>query len=317
MTVKECEDRITLIEGSLGEVHGEISAIKVGCERMSSRLGALETQMTSFAQILSRIEVNTSSGHGQTSDTKSSSPDSSQVNQPLLDIEAKSLGSQGISGALVTRDSMLRKIDMPVFEGRLPYGWISRVERFFRLGNYAEEEKLGLVSLCLDGAVLNWFNGEIISAPFKDWTQFKQRLLERFTPAIEDDPGKRLLFLQQTGDIADYVNEFEELSGQVSGMDEKTLTNAFYNGLTQEMKEVIKLKDPQGLTKHKAAVMKMQSSVFCKVMGESKQELSKPSGFRNFKTTTISQPLKSTYGQDNRVGTAVKQLAWGNKPLET
>ncbi|CAA7030593.1 unnamed protein product [Microthlaspi erraticum] len=176
MTVKECEDRITQLEGSLGEVRGEVSAIKAGCESMSSRLGALETQMTSFAQILSRIEANTSSGHGQTSGTKSSSLDSPQI-------------------------------DMPVFDGRLPYGWIARVERFFRLGQYAEEEKLELVCLCLDGAVLNWFNSEVVNVPFSDWENFKQRLLVRFTLAIDDEPGKCLLCIQQTGEIVEYINE--------------------------------------------------------------------------------------------------------------
>ncbi|CAA7019725.1 unnamed protein product [Microthlaspi erraticum] len=165
MMVKECEDRITQLEGSLGDIHGEVSAIKAGCESMSSRLGVLETHMTSIAQILSRIEANSSSGHGQTSGTKSSSLDSPQVNHPLLDLEAKSL-------------------------------------------------------------------------------------------------GKRLLCIQQTGEIAEYINEFEELSTQVTGISEATLTNAFYNDLKPTMKEVIEMKDPQGLTNHKAAVMKMQSSGF-------------------------------------------------------
>ncbi|CAA7049615.1 unnamed protein product [Microthlaspi erraticum] len=313
MTVKECEEWILQLEGSLGEVHREVSEIKAGCESMSSRLGALESQMTSFAQILSRIEANTSSGQGQTSGNKSSSLDSPEVNHPLLDLEAKSMACQGISGALANRESMLRKIDMLVFDGRLPYGWIARVERFFRLGQYSEEDKLGLVSLCLDGAVLNWFNGEVAHALFHNWDQFKQRLLLRFTPAIEDEPRKRLLCLKKTGDISEYINEFEELSTQVTGLTEATLTNAFYNGLKPEMKEVIKLKDPHGLTNHKAAVMKMQTSVFCQVMGEPKSH----TNFQTFKSTTSFQPQKSFPSHNNRAGTMLEVNTGGSKPLDT
>lgn len=66
----------------------------------------------------------------------------------------------------MNRDKMLRKIEMPMFSGPLPFDWISRVERFFKIGNYNEEEKLSLVSLSLEGAILQWFNGEVISEPF-------------------------------------------------------------------------------------------------------------------------------------------------------
>lgn len=44
---------------------------------------------------------------------------------------------------------MIKHIDMPVFVGVNTYGWIARVERFFRIGGYDENEKLELVSLRL------------------------------------------------------------------------------------------------------------------------------------------------------------------------
>ena len=50
---------------------------------------------------------------------------------------------------------MLKKVDMHVFSGKLSFDWICRVERFFRSGRYDETEKLDLVSLTLEGPVLN------------------------------------------------------------------------------------------------------------------------------------------------------------------
>lgn len=196
MTVKECEERLTQLDNSFGELLGEVAAIKVSGEEMSlahknthtetlSRFALMEKQITGITDTLSRLEALAFSSQDRGKGTTSSVFNSPKVSFPLTDPGNSALGSRGITGSVATRDSMLEKIDMPVFDGRLPYCWLSRVERFFRLGQYAEEEKLGLVSLCLDGAVLNWFNGEIISAPFADWTQFKKRLLERFTPAME------------------------------------------------------------------------------------------------------------------------------------
>lgn len=143
--------------GSLGELHGEVAAIKDGCERMSMshtetthRLGTLEKQMTSISQNLARIEANSFSDRGRNKEIASSSIVLPQVpsSLPANDRNHKSLGYRGISGAVEKRESMLKKIDMPVFYGRLSYGWISRVEKFFLLGQYADEEKFRLVALC-------------------------------------------------------------------------------------------------------------------------------------------------------------------------
>lgn len=146
---------------------------------------------------------------------------------------------------------MLKKVEMPVFSRPLPFDWISRVERFFRIGNYSEEEKLNLVSLSLEGPVLQWFNGEMVEDPFMSWNQFPERMLNRFAGQLENDPAARLFCLQHEGDISDYVSEFETLRNQVMGIDEKNLIKFFFNCLKPDMKEVIRMKERVGLTNHK------------------------------------------------------------------
>lgn len=153
------------------------------------------------------------------------------------------------------------------------------------------------------------FNGELIEDPFVSWQQFTDRLLDRFVGSLDDEPAARLFCLQQTGEIIDYVNEFEALRNQVTGIDEKNLIKVFYNGLKPEMKEVIRIKEPKGLTNHKLAVLKMHSTNFCKVMGSDKQ-----SGYRynssnqttGFQKRTVLIPDKTgpVRQQDNYAGRA-------------
>uniref|UniRef100_A0A1J3G3K5 Uncharacterized protein n=1 Tax=Noccaea caerulescens TaxID=107243 RepID=A0A1J3G3K5_NOCCA len=47
-------------------------------------------------------------------------------------------------------DNMQPKIEMPVFNGKYPFLWIMKLERFYRVGKYRDEEKLDLVSLCIE-----------------------------------------------------------------------------------------------------------------------------------------------------------------------
>ncbi|XP_010456599.1 PREDICTED: uncharacterized protein LOC104738057 [Camelina sativa] len=134
---------------------------------------------------------------------------------------------------LENRASLLRKIDMPVFDGSQVYEWLSKVERFFRVCRYSDFDKLDMVALSLEGDVLKW-----------------------------------LFAIKQTGTVAAYVPEFEDLSAQVSGLDDSHLEKIFYNGLKQEMKEVIKMKEPKGIDFQKAAVLRMESSSFCQLLSE-------------------------------------------------
>lgn len=60
------------------------------------------------------------------------------------------------------RDSLIRRIELPLFNGEDAYGWIALAERYFRNGGYGEATKLDLVSVSLSGDVLSWFNSEIL-----------------------------------------------------------------------------------------------------------------------------------------------------------
>lgn len=50
-----------------------------------------------------------------------------------------------------------RKLDLPVFEGNNPDGWILRAERYFSFYRLNEEEKLEAAVVGLDGEALLWY----------------------------------------------------------------------------------------------------------------------------------------------------------------
>ena len=58
----------------------------------------------------------------------------------------------------------------------------------------------------------------------------------------------------------------------MTGIDERNLEHIFYNGLKPEMQEVIKMKEPKGLTEHITAVVGMEGSAFCRSVSTTVQD---------------------------------------------
>ena len=81
---------------------------------------------------------------------------------------------------LATCDSMLKKIEMPTFDGTRTYEWIADVDHFFTVGPYKNHVKMNLVPLCLQGQVKKWFAWVKKHGGFRDWEDFKRRMIVRF-----------------------------------------------------------------------------------------------------------------------------------------
>ncbi|KAL1190125.1 hypothetical protein V5N11_015546 [Cardamine amara subsp. amara] len=275
------------LQDSVAELNGELTVLRGGWKRLTdsysgvtsrvaaveSRLESLDKSMSSISQTLARMETNQWKDKAQGKQKASSSSNPNQVHSidDDSDLIDNQLGYRGIHNILENRNGLLKKIELPVFDGTRPYGWITQAERFFRLGNYNDADKLDLMSVSLQGPILNWYNREIEKAEFQNWSQFKKRMIARFSQKLDENPRNRLFSMKQTGSIVDYVNEFEELSTVVKGVDEENLVHVFYLGLKPEMQEVIKIKEPHGLTEHFNAVMRMEDSAFCTSMASTTQ----------------------------------------------
>lgn len=216
-----------------------------------------------------------------------------------------SLGYRSGSGDLnlTSRDKMLKKIEMPSCDGLRVTDWLVDIEHFFTVGRFHDTERLDLIPLCVEGRVKKWFVWVLRRDGFRDWLDFKQRLIQHFTESIDDEPSTKLFSIRQTGSAADYVSEFEELSAQVPGIEDRHLERLFYTGLNQEMKEVIKMKEPQGLPNFIAAVLRMEKSAFCKVVSKVSPE-----------EVTGATKTSSTY-KSNKSNTGGR--VWDKQRMET
>lgn len=104
-----------------------------------------------------------------------------------------------------------------------------------------------MVSVSLDGEALSWYNWEINRRNFASWNQFKSGLMLRFGNLKIRGPSQSLFCIKQIGSIAEYVNKFEDLSSQVTGLDDLKLEGIFLNELTLEMQELVHMHKPQNL----------------------------------------------------------------------
>ncbi|XP_022632756.1 uncharacterized protein LOC111240932 [Vigna radiata var. radiata] len=75
--------------------------------------------------------------------------------------------------------SKWRKLDIPVFAGAEAYGWTNRLERYFRLKEVREEERMQAVIVALEGRALNWFQWWETCNPNPTWDAFKMAVVRR------------------------------------------------------------------------------------------------------------------------------------------
>lgn len=75
------------------------------------------------------------------------------------DRNGSGVGSGGHGGGLFTGNSnwRYRKLDMPIFDGADPDGWVLRAERYFHFYRMSEEEMLDAAAIAMDRDALRWY----------------------------------------------------------------------------------------------------------------------------------------------------------------
>ncbi|XP_052185288.1 uncharacterized protein LOC127796925 [Diospyros lotus] len=140
-----------------------------------------------------------------------------------------------------------RRLEMPLFEGEDPDGWIFRADRYFAVNGLTEEEKMDTAALCLEGVALSWFQWEEKQRRVRSWEDFKFLIRNRFRPTQEGSIEERFLALRQKGTVKEYRQCFEALASPLENLPEAMLDGHFINGLQPDIKAELRVLRPRGL----------------------------------------------------------------------
>ncbi|KAF8085678.1 hypothetical protein N665_0652s0006 [Sinapis alba] len=201
MTPEDAARQIDELEATVDEVHAQMKFLTGGYKRLAEASEAtdkrLDSMDSSFQLLAKSIKKLTSVVQGTAPILQNQATSSQTVNQVNItqlgtNLEESQLGYRTVGSVLNNREGLLRKVEMPLFDGANPYSWIARTERFFRISQFDTQGKMELVSLSLEADALSWYNYEVEICPFVDWFDFKKRMLSRFVEYFEASPGKRL-----------------------------------------------------------------------------------------------------------------------------
>ncbi|CAJ2638342.1 unnamed protein product [Trifolium pratense] len=159
-------------------------------------------------------------------------------------------------GSMVSRESRprfpryqghRRKLEIPIFKGDDAYGWLVRIERYFRLNEVRVRDKLDAAVIALEDKALNWFVWWEEQTASRTWDEFKLSLIRRFQPGILQNPLGPLLNLKQKGTVMEFREQFETLVAPVRREERVMLDSIFLNGLKEEIQAELKLYDCRDL----------------------------------------------------------------------
>ena len=151
-----------------------------------------------------------------------------------------------------------RRLELPIFEGNDPDGWIFRVERYFEINSLRADEKLRAVLVCMEGEALAWYNWEEGHHPFNGWEEFKECLLLRFRSSQDGNLHEQLMSLLQTSIVQEYRRQFEMLSAPLQELPPSVLEAAFVNGLRPDIQAELRQLDPTGLVGKMRAAQRIE-----------------------------------------------------------
>jgi hypothetical protein len=130
----------------------------------------------------------------------------------------------------------VRKVELPLFNGEDPAGWISRAEIYFRVQETTPEVKVRLAQICMEGPTIHFFNSLLGEDDELTWEKLKESLLGRYGGHGEGDVYEQLTELKQGGTVDEYITEFEYLIAQIPKLPDKQFLSYFLHGLKSEIK---------------------------------------------------------------------------------
>ncbi|GAU48361.1 hypothetical protein TSUD_282420 [Trifolium subterraneum] len=215
---------------------------------MDARVASLEEEITGIKTTLSAMEKNQAllismmeKSMGKSIFTEE---ESEVVNGKLTELgegeSGKKTGSSGVrkmqSDVISEFRQSAKKVELPMFDGDDPAGWISRAEVYFRVQGTTPAVKVDLAQLCMGGPTIHFFNSLLNEEEDLTWERLKGALVERYGGHGEGDVYEQLIALRQVGTVDEYITEFEYLTAQIPPLPDKQFSGYFLHGLKADIK---------------------------------------------------------------------------------
>lgn len=124
-----------------------------------------------------------------------------------------------------------KKVELPLFLGEDPAGWIVRAEIYFKVQSTKEELKVSLAQLCMEGHTIHFFRALLDDDEHLTWEKLKEALLERYGNMGEGSIFEQLSALKQENGVEEYIQAFEGLIAQVAKLPDEQYMGYFIHGL--------------------------------------------------------------------------------------
>nr|KYP45665.1 hypothetical protein KK1_032780 [Cajanus cajan] len=130
----------------------------------------------------------------------------------------------------------VKKIELPMFNGEDPAGWITRAEIYFRVQETSEVVKVSLAQLCMEGGTIHFFNALLNDQGDLSWEDLKRELLARYGGLGEGSVFEQLTAIRQNGSVDEYIQKFESLVAQIPKLHDEQYFAYFIHGLQDEIR---------------------------------------------------------------------------------
>lgn len=124
-----------------------------------------------------------------------------------------------------------------------------RYEQFFEIDGTAEDAKVKLAAIHLEGRALQWhqiFMKSRLTRAIPSWEEYISALSARYGSDLFDDPMAELKGLRQIGSVLEYQDKFDALLNRVELLEEYAMS-CFISGLKDEIQIPIKMFQPRTL----------------------------------------------------------------------
>ncbi|EXB66394.1 hypothetical protein L484_008284 [Morus notabilis] len=144
-------------------------------------------------------------------------------------------------------DTWFYRMEIPLFNGEDPHGWLFQLERYFHIQYVDEAERVVASVIRLEGKVLNWFRWLESRSGSISWPFFKESVMQRLCSSQTGNHYEALIALQQDSTVAEFREKFELLLAPFREADKEFLIGAFSNGLAKEVKAEVHMVRPTSL----------------------------------------------------------------------